>query len=75
MNHQFMHRKQMARSKPSASAANTRDWAQVEYSFSRTRAKASLGEKVIVDLVRKTRRGEEGFLRPHAHSHRLPTQS
>jgi phenylpropionate dioxygenase-like ring-hydroxylating dioxygenase large terminal subunit len=57
MNHQFMHRKQMGSIKAQCiGRQHGEDWAQVEYSFSRTQGKASLGEKVIVDLVRK--RGE-----------------
>ena len=57
MNHQFMHRKNMGSIKAQCIGRDHGDnWAQVEYSFSRTSGKASMGEKVIVDLVRK--RGE-----------------
>ena len=38
------------------------DWAQVEYSFSRTAGKSSVGEKVIVDLVRKRGEAKKDFL-------------
>jgi phenylpropionate dioxygenase-like ring-hydroxylating dioxygenase large terminal subunit len=58
MNHQFMHRKQMGSIKASCIGRDHGDkWAQVEYSFARTAGKTSLGEAVIVDLVRK--RGEK----------------
>ena len=54
MNHQFMHRKQMGSIKARCIGRDHgADWAQVEYTFSRTEGKASLGEQVIVDLVRK----------------------
>lgn len=58
MNHQFMHRKQMGSIRASCLGRQHGDkWAQVEYSFSRTAGSASIGERVIVDLVRK--RGEQ----------------
>jgi hypothetical protein len=58
MNHQFMHRKQMGSIKAQClGRQHGENWAQVEYSFSRTEGNASLGERVIVDLARK--RGEE----------------
>jgi phenylpropionate dioxygenase-like ring-hydroxylating dioxygenase large terminal subunit len=54
MNHQFMHRKQMGSIRARCiGRRNGEDWAQVEYTFSRTAGKSSVGEKVIVDLVRK----------------------
>jgi phenylpropionate dioxygenase-like ring-hydroxylating dioxygenase large terminal subunit len=57
MNHQFMHRKQMGSIRANCLGRQSgEDWAQVEYSFSRTEGKSSVGEKVIVDLMRK--RGE-----------------
>jgi renierapurpurin 18,18'-hydroxylase len=57
MNHQFLHRKQMGSIKAQCiGRQHGEDWAEVEYSFSRTAGKPSMGEKVIVDLVRK--RGE-----------------
>jgi len=53
MNHQFMHRKQMGSIKAQClGRAHGENWAQVEYSFSRTGGSSSLGERVIVDLVR-----------------------
>jgi phenylpropionate dioxygenase-like ring-hydroxylating dioxygenase large terminal subunit len=58
MNHQFMHRKQMGSIRASCLGRQHGDkWAQVEYSFSRTAGSPSVGERVIVDLVRK--RGEQ----------------
>jgi len=57
MNHQFMHRKQMGSIRAQCLGRDHgAEWAQVEYSFSRTQGKPSMGERVIVDLVRK--RGE-----------------
>jgi phenylpropionate dioxygenase-like ring-hydroxylating dioxygenase large terminal subunit len=65
MNHQFMHRKQMGSMKAQClGREHGDDWAQVEYSFSRSEGKSSMGERVIVDLVRK--RGESrGDFRDH----------
>ena len=58
MNHQFLHRKQMGSIRARCLGKNHGDnWAQVEYTFSRTGGKSSAGEKVIVDLMRK--RGED----------------
>jgi phenylpropionate dioxygenase-like ring-hydroxylating dioxygenase large terminal subunit len=54
MNHQFMHRKQMGSIRANClGRKHGEDWAQVEYSFSRTEGKPSMGEQVIVDLMRK----------------------
>jgi renierapurpurin 18,18'-hydroxylase len=58
MNHQFMHRKQMGSIRASCLGRRHGDhWAEVEYSFSRTEGKSTMGERVIVDLMRT--RGEE----------------
>jgi renierapurpurin 18,18'-hydroxylase len=58
MNHQFMHRKQMGSIRASClGRRHGEHWAEVEYSFSRTEGKSSMGERVIVDLMRQ--RGEE----------------
>jgi renierapurpurin 18,18'-hydroxylase len=58
MNHQFMHRRYMGSIRAQCiGRQHGEQWAQVEYSFSRTGGKSSLGEQVIVDLVRK--RGEK----------------
>jgi phenylpropionate dioxygenase-like ring-hydroxylating dioxygenase large terminal subunit len=57
MNHQFMHRKQMGSIKARCLGRDHgENWAQVEYTFSRPEGRPSVGERVIVDLVRK--RGE-----------------
>ena len=62
MNHQFMHRKQMGSIRAKClGRQHGEDWAQVEYSFSRTEGKASLGEQVIVDLVRKRGEAKKDF--------------
>jgi renierapurpurin 18,18'-hydroxylase len=54
MNHQFMHRKQMGSIRAHClGRQHGETWAQVEYSFSRTAGKSSVGEQVIVDLMRK----------------------
>lgn len=53
MNHQFLHRKQMGSiSAQCLGRQHGEHWAQVEYSFSRTEGRPSIGEQVIVDLVR-----------------------
>jgi phenylpropionate dioxygenase-like ring-hydroxylating dioxygenase large terminal subunit len=58
MNHQFMHRKQMGSIRASClGKGHGEHWAEVEYSFSRTEGKSSMGERVIVDLMRT--RGSE----------------
>ena len=62
MNHQFMHRKYMGSIRASCLGRDHGDsWAQVEYSFSRTAGKSSLGEQVIVDLMRKRSEAKKGF--------------
>jgi phenylpropionate dioxygenase-like ring-hydroxylating dioxygenase large terminal subunit len=62
MNHQFMHRKLMGSIRAKCiGRGHGEDWAQVEYSFSRTAGRASLGEQVIVDLVRKRGQGNKDF--------------
>jgi phenylpropionate dioxygenase-like ring-hydroxylating dioxygenase large terminal subunit len=54
MNHQFMHRKHMGSiTAHCLGRQHGEHWAQVEYSFSRTEGKPSVGEQVIVDLMRK----------------------
>jgi hypothetical protein len=58
MNHQFMHRRYMGSIRAHCLGRDHGEqWAQVEYSFKRTAGKSTLGEQVIVDLVRK--RGEK----------------
>jgi len=62
MNHQFMHRKNMGSIKAQClSRSHGDNWAQVEYSFSRTGGKSSMGEKVIVNLARKRTEGKKDF--------------
>ncbi|HEX4242362.1 MAG TPA: aromatic ring-hydroxylating dioxygenase subunit alpha [Steroidobacteraceae bacterium] len=62
MNHQFMHRKQMGSIRARClGKAHGDDWAQVEYSFSRTGGKPSVGEQVIVDLMRKRGEAKKDF--------------
>ncbi len=54
MNHQFMHRKYMGSIRARCLSCNHgENWAEVEYSFSRAGGKSSVGEQVIVDLMRK----------------------
>ena len=58
MNHQFMHRKFMGSIRANClGRQHGENWAQVEYSFSRSEGRQSVGERVIVDLMRK--RGEK----------------
>ena len=62
MNHQFMHRKQMGSIRATCLARqHGEDWAQVEYSFSRSEGTPSVGERVIVDLVRKRDEKRDDF--------------
>jgi renierapurpurin 18,18'-hydroxylase len=62
MNHQFMHRKQMGSIRAKCiGRQHGENWAQVEYSFSRTDGKPSMGEQVIVDLVRKRGEAKKDF--------------
>jgi len=52
MNHQFMHRRQMGSIKAQClGRQHGPEWAQVEYSFSRTGGNPSMGERIIMDLV------------------------
>jgi len=49
-----MHRKQMGSIRAQClGRKHGEDWAQVEYSFSRSAGSSSMGEKVIVNMVRK----------------------
>jgi phenylpropionate dioxygenase-like ring-hydroxylating dioxygenase large terminal subunit len=62
MNHQFMHRKQMGSIRATCLGRDHGgDWAQVEYSFSRAGGSASIGERAIVDLLRKRDEGRDDF--------------
>jgi phenylpropionate dioxygenase-like ring-hydroxylating dioxygenase large terminal subunit len=62
MNHQFMHRRYMGSIKAHCLGRQHGDsWAQVEYSFSRTAGKSSVGEQVIVDLMRTRGQKKSNF--------------
>jgi hypothetical protein len=50
-------------------------WAQVEYTFSRTQGKPSMGEKVIVDLVRPRKGPKQDFSDHMRIRTDYPTQS
>jgi len=76
MNHQFMHRKQMGSIKARCLGRDHGDdWAQVEYSFSRTEGKSSVGEQVIVDLMRKRGEAKKDFSDHMRIRTDYPTQS
>ncbi len=76
MNHQFMHRKNMGSIKARCiGREHGDDWAQVEYTFSRTGGKPSMGEKVIVDLVRKRGEAKKDFSDHMRIRTDYPTQS
>jgi phenylpropionate dioxygenase-like ring-hydroxylating dioxygenase large terminal subunit len=76
MNHQFMHRKQMGSIRAQCiGRAHGETWAQVEYSFSRTEGKASVGETVIVDLMRKRGEAKKDFSDHMRIRTDYPTQS
>jgi renierapurpurin 18,18'-hydroxylase len=76
MNHQFMHRKYMGTIRASCLGRDHGDnWAQVEYSFSRTAGKSSVGEQVIVDLMRKRSEAKKGFSDHMRIRTDYPTQS
>jgi hypothetical protein len=62
MNHQFMHRRFMGSIRAQCLGRQYgENWAQVEYSFSRTAGKSSMGEKVIVNLARKRNESKKDF--------------
>jgi renierapurpurin 18,18'-hydroxylase len=76
MNHQFMHRKQMGSIRARClGRQHGDDWAQVEYSFSRTEGKSSVGEQVIVDLMRKRNVPKKDFSDHMRIRTDYPTQS
>ena len=76
MNHQFMHRKQMGSIRANClGRKHGEDWAQVEYSFSRTGGKSSVGEQVIVDLMRKRTEAKKDFSDHMRIRTDYPTQS
>lgn len=52
MNHQFLHRRQMGMIKARClGRRHGADWAEVDYTFSRTEGSATIGENMIVGLV------------------------
>ncbi|HEY2661369.1 MAG TPA: aromatic ring-hydroxylating dioxygenase subunit alpha [Caulobacteraceae bacterium] len=62
MNHQFMHRKQMGSIRAKCIGRDSgENWAQVEYSFSRTEGKPRVGEQVIVKLARNRSKTAKDF--------------
>ena len=62
MNHQFMHRRLMGSIRAQClGRQHGEKWAQVEYSFARTAGKPSIGERVIVDLVRDRNEARKDF--------------
>jgi phenylpropionate dioxygenase-like ring-hydroxylating dioxygenase large terminal subunit len=76
MNHQFMHRKQMGSIRARCIGRHAgENWAQVEYTFSRTAGKPSVGERVIVDLVRKRDVSKKDFSDHMRIRTDYPTQS
>ncbi len=76
MNHQFMHRKQMGSIKARCLGRDHgENWAQVEYTFSRTEGRPSVGEQVIVDLVRKRGEPKKDFCDHMRIRTDYPTQS
>jgi renierapurpurin 18,18'-hydroxylase len=76
MNHQFMHRRYMGSIKAHCIGREHGErWAQVEYSFKRTEGHSTLGEQVIVDLVRKRKEKKSGFSDRMRIRTDYPTQS
>ena len=59
MNHQFLHRRQMGTIKARCLGRRSgEDWAEVDYTFSRTEGSSTVGEAAIVGLVRKPGDGD-----------------
>jgi phenylpropionate dioxygenase-like ring-hydroxylating dioxygenase large terminal subunit len=59
MNHQFLHRSLMGTIKAKCLGRRSgEDWAEVDYTFSRTGGSQSLGEAAILNVVRKPAQGE-----------------
>jgi phenylpropionate dioxygenase-like ring-hydroxylating dioxygenase large terminal subunit len=76
MNHQFLHRKQMGSIRANClGRQHGEHWAQVEYSFSRSGGKQSIGEQVIVDLMRKRGAPKKDFSDHMRIRTDYPTQS
>ncbi|HZO22156.1 MAG TPA: aromatic ring-hydroxylating dioxygenase subunit alpha [Steroidobacteraceae bacterium] len=76
MNHQFMHRKQMGSIRARClGRQHGENWAEVEYTFTRTEGKQSVGEQVIVDLVRRRGQSKQDFSDHMRIRTDYPTQS
>ena len=59
MNHQFLHRRQMGMIKARClGRRHGADWAEVDYTFSRTEGSSTIGEGAIVGLMRKSGEGD-----------------
>ncbi|HZZ33493.1 MAG TPA: aromatic ring-hydroxylating dioxygenase subunit alpha [Phenylobacterium sp.] len=59
MNHQFLHRRQMGTIKAKClGRRHGADWAEVDYTFSRTDGASTIGEGAIVGLMRKQGDGD-----------------
>ena len=59
MNHQFLHRRQMGMIKAKClGRRHGADWAEVDYTFSRTEGSGTIGEGAIVGLMRKSGEGD-----------------
>lgn len=77
MNHQFMHRKYMGSiTAQCLGRDHGEQWAQVEYTFSRTTGRSSIGEHIIVDLLREKEAGAGKDFTDHMRIRTdYPTQS
>jgi phenylpropionate dioxygenase-like ring-hydroxylating dioxygenase large terminal subunit len=59
MNHQFLHRRQMGTIKAKClGRRHGENWAEVDYTFSRTEGSGTLGESAILGVVRKRGEGD-----------------
>ena len=63
MNHQFLHRKQMGTIKARClGRRHGDDWAEVDYTFSRTAGTSSVGESAILGVVRNRGEGHHDLM-------------
>jgi phenylpropionate dioxygenase-like ring-hydroxylating dioxygenase large terminal subunit len=63
MNHQFLHRRQMGMIKAKClGRRHGPDWAEVDYTFSRTEGSSTVGETAILGVVRKRGEGDNADL-------------
>jgi phenylpropionate dioxygenase-like ring-hydroxylating dioxygenase large terminal subunit len=63
MNHQFLHRRQMGSIKAHClGRRHGDDWAEVDYTFSRTAGSSTVGESAILGLARKRGEGDNADL-------------